>query len=154
VVVSWGAPCRTENWVGKKIHISVTVPVKPARQAHKKEYVIFETPLRDGLLHSSQNLCPVRCKDWQGLRFCTELGICMRFDNIKFYLQFYFWKFIQTGFSVNDSKICTAFLLFYQNLVDFLQTNFTSNILCIINTYSEIPRSQRVQVRGKGRYYK
>jgi len=39
-----------------------------------------------------------------------------------------------SGFSVDYSEFRTVFLLFYQNSVGFLQTNFTSNLLC---TYSE-----------------
>jgi hypothetical protein len=67
----------------------------------------------------------------------------MRFDDIKFYPQFYFWKPVQTGISIDHSKFCTLFQLFYQNSVDFFQTNFTGNLLCIRTTYSEKPEGVR-----------
>ena len=108
---------------------------------------IFETPLGDGLSHSSQNLCHVRCSHWQGLRFCIGPGICMRFDNIKFLLQFYIRKFLQTGFSIDHPEFCTVFLQFYQNSVDFLKKKFTGNLLCTTTTYPEKPEGATSQER-------
>jgi len=79
-------------------------------------------------------------KGWiAGLRFCTELGICMRFDNINFFLHFISGNYP----TVNHLKFA-VFLQFYQNSVVFLQKKHLS---CITTTYSEKPEGASLQER-------
>jgi hypothetical protein len=66
-----------------------------------------------------------------------ELGICIRFDHVKFIPQFYLLMTIETWFSRDHAKFHTVYPLFYQSSVDFLQINFTSYILYNTTTNSE-----------------
>ncbi len=92
---------------------------------------------RYGLSRSFQNLCHVSCIHFQGLRFYTELEIYIRFNCTKFISQFHLLTIFQAWFITNDSKFCLVFVLLHENLVDFLQIKYTSNLLCITTTYSE-----------------
>ena len=91
------------------------------------------------LSRSFQNLCHVSCIQFQGLRFYTELEIYIRFNCTKFISQFHLLTIFQAWFITNNSKICLVFVLLHENLVDFLQIKYISNLLCITTTYSENP---------------
>jgi hypothetical protein len=75
----------------------------------------------------------------------------MRFDDVKFYPQFYFWKPVQTGISIDHSKFAHFFSC-------FIKTRSISSKQISQATYyasgPPIPRSQRVYVDREGGYYK
>ena len=135
MVVFLRVPCRTERWVFEKICItSVTVPITLEQRI---QWHIHTLRQRYGLSRSFQNLCHVSCIHFQGLRFYTELEIYIRFNCTKFISQFHLLTIFQAWFITNDLKICLVFVLLHENLVDFLQIKYTSNLLCVTTTYSE-----------------
>jgi len=108
--------------------------------------------LRDGLSCStscsSQNLCHVCCSHWQGLIFCTVLGICIIFDNIKFFpailhLEMYLDRVFYWSFKILHSFFC-CFIK-----TQWISSKKTSQAI-FYASWPPIPRSQRVQVHGKG----
>ena len=98
-----------------------------------------------GLSRCFQNLCHVSSSHWRGLEFCTEPDIHILFKCMTLILQFSLLTIFQTPFSVKISKFHIIFLLFPQNLVDFLQIKVTTNFLCTTITYSENPEGESLQ---------
>src|SRR6266403_4159354 len=93
----------------------------------------------DGLSPSHQNLCHVRCSHWRSLEFCTELGIHMRFNCIKFILQFF------CLYGRPDMVFCRSYLIspsfptVLPKLHGFpFRINLTANVVFTMSTYSEV----------------
>jgi len=84
----------------------------------------------------------------QGLAYAWYLIIS------NFVCSFTSGLFSRQGFLSTIQKFAQFFLPFYQNLVDFLQTNFTNNLLYITTTYSEKPEGASSQERWIFRVFK
>jgi len=110
---------------------------------------VFGLENQELLMIGMGHLCHVSCIHFQGLRFYTELEIYIRFNCTKFISQFHLLTIFQAWFITNDSKFCLVFVLLHENLVDFLQIKYTSNLFV-----SQLPilRTQRVKVDRKGEY--
>ena len=68
----------------------------------------------------------------------------MVFDCIKFVPQFFY---LEHDFSADYSKFSISFLFLNENLVTFLQINFTHNFVCTMNTHPEV--SEGANLRRK-----